>query len=134
MLEILILLDLLYYFTLLVCSIEDIRSGEISGDIFWLMISLAVIKNSIEDSQSRVNPIGIVTAILVLYIIGIIGGGDAKIFIASVLYLRGRELQVISCILISLAAELILSKRKKKTPLTSLFAISMLSINLMNIA
>lgn len=122
--------DLLYYLLLIACSIEDLRSDEIIIDLPLLMIPLVVIKNCVADSMYQVNPLGIVIAIIILYIMGVIGGGDAKVFAISAFYLRGQELIVILSVLASLIAEMLLSEYKRKTPLLVVFSISVLLMSL----
>ncbi len=122
------LLDMTFYASLVACGISDFKSNRINNKAVLLMF-LSVLLDLVVSCHTKTflgYPLGVIIAVLVLYIIGVIGGGDTKVFILSALYFSTRIFLVVLSILVSLAYPLTLrEEERKKAPLLTIFAIMM---------
>jgi len=117
-------MDPLFYVLLFACGIEDFRSHRINNVAVVTMALLIVICWIVGYHTGRNIGIllGIVAGTLTLYLLGIIGGGDAKVFILSAFYFDPHL--VLLGILTSLLITLLVKKEaRREMPLLLVFSI-----------
>ena len=116
--------DLLFYALLFACGVEDFRSHRINNATVVTM-ALSIVICWIIGCNTRWNIgilLGIIAGTLALYLLGVIGGGDAKVFILSVFYFDPHL--VLLGILTSLLTTLLVEKEsRKEIPLLLVFSI-----------
>lgn len=120
-------LILIFSALLVAASIQDIKKHEISKYILLLQLCVCLISLLNAPIKKVIEILPIVAGVLAVYILNIIGGGDAKVFILSAILYDPHIvfLSIISTLAILLIFCRLENKKVKKIPLVAVFTITL---------
>lgn len=128
-------LILIFSALLIAASIQDIKKREIDKYILLLQLCVCLIYLLDAPTKKVVNALPIVVGVLAVYMLNIIGGGDAKVFILSAIVYDPHIvfLSIISTLAILIIFCRIDNKKVREIPLVAIFTISLIVLSAVDI-